>query len=190
LIGGGSTMATLEEHFRSMARNNRWSNHRLHGACARLGELEARRDCGAFFRSIHGTLNHILLIDRWYLGRLQGRELAWTSHAEELYRERAPLARAQADSDRELISFCDALEAGDLEREVETGAPGHRYRDPVHAVLAHLFLHQIHHRGQVHQMLSSAGVEPPQLDEFLLSGDEPLRREELERLHLGSRRPR
>ena len=172
-----------------MARNNRWSNHRLHRACARLSEVERRRSCGAFFGSIHATLNHILLIDRWYLGRLQARELAWTSHATELYAELAPLTRAQEDSDRELIALCDALGASDLERELETGAAGLRYRDPVHSVLAHLFLHQIHHRGQLHQMLSAAGAEPPQLDEFLLSGDAPLRKDELETLELEPRRP-
>jgi len=179
--------ATLEAHFQAMARNNLWSNHRVYRACSGLAEEEYRRDHGAFFHSIHGTLNHILLIDRWYIGRLQGRDLAWTRHDEELHADLPALARAQRESDRELVGLCEGLDRRGLEREVATGTARHLYRDPVHAVLAHLFLHQIHHRGQVHQMLSAAGVAPPQLDEFLLSGDTLLRAAEVEELGIGAR---
>ncbi|HZT19257.1 MAG TPA: DinB family protein [Dongiaceae bacterium] len=52
------------------------------------------------------------------------------------------------------------------------------------AVLGHLFIHQIHHRGQVHAMLAGTSAKPPQLDEFFLDQDEPLRREELRALAL------
>ncbi len=56
-----------------MARNNRWRNHCLHAACARLPSTEYLRDRGAFFKSIHGTLNHILVVDRYYLEALRGK---------------------------------------------------------------------------------------------------------------------
>jgi uncharacterized damage-inducible protein DinB len=58
---------------------------------------------------------------------------------------------------------------------------------PVAAVLEHLFQHQIHHRGQAHAMLSGTRVKPPQLDEFFLAQDEPLRRHELLALALHQR---
>ena len=54
----------------------------------------------------------------------------------------------------------------------------------VASILEHLFQHQIHHRGQAHAMLSSTPVKPPQLDEFFLAGEEPLRRDELRALGL------
>jgi uncharacterized damage-inducible protein DinB len=97
----------------------------------------------------------------------------------------AKLADAQAAADLRLIAFCDALSESDLDRHVVTdrrqnGMIPERIGD----LLAHLFLHEIHHRGQVHAMLSGTTVAPPQLDEFLLDYDLHLRREEVERLEL------
>jgi uncharacterized damage-inducible protein DinB len=180
-------MASLEAHFRAMARNNLWSNHRLHAACARLPAEEYRRDRRAFFRSIHGTLNHILLIDRYYLTALEGGLADASPHDRELYRDLGPLSAAQRESDRRLIEVCDGLGAEGLDRVASwTDVSGDRCSDPVHVVLSHLFLHQIHHRGQVHDMLSAAGAKPPQLDEFFPSHDRPLREAELRELGLES----
>ena len=86
-----------------------------------------------------------------------------------------------------LIDFCERLSAGDLDRRVitdrrEDGKIPERIGD----MLAHLFIHEIHHRGQVHAMLSGTSVKPPQLDEFLLDYDLKLRSEEVERLGLGT----
>jgi len=58
------------------------------------------------------------------------------------------------------------------------------HREAVHAVLTHLFVHQIHHRGQAHAMLAGTRIKPPQLDEFFLAGDAPLREHELKELGL------
>lgn len=90
---------------------------------------------------------------------------------------------AQGASDRRLIAFCDHLSAADLDRRVitdrrEDGKIPERISD----LLAHLFIHDIHHRGQVHAMLSGTSVKPPQLDEFFLDYDLKLRRAEVERL--------
>jgi uncharacterized damage-inducible protein DinB len=84
----------------------------------------------------------------------------------------ADLAAAQRASDRQLVAFCDGLDEAGLARAVtlDRGERGLKY-DPVAAVLAHLFIHQIHHRGQAHAMLSGTPVEPPQLDEFFLKED-------------------
>jgi uncharacterized damage-inducible protein DinB len=173
-------------HCRSMARNNLWSNHRLHRASAQLSPEACAEQRGAFFGSILGTLNHILLVDRWYLGRLTGTHSEpMPAHDTLLYAELEPLTAAQLESDRALIAFCDALDPEGLEHAVEwTDAEGGPCSDPVHVVLAHLFLHQIHHRGQVHQMLCTTNVPAPQLDEFLLSGDAALREAEVDALDL------
>ena len=179
-------MSTLQMHFRAMARNNLWSNHRLHRACAQLSPEECAENRGAFFGSILGTLNHILLVDRWYLGRLTGTlSEPIRPHDTMLYADLPSLTMAQPESDRGILEFCDSLDSDRLAAAVEwTNAEGGRCSDPVHVVLAHLFLHQIHHRGQVHQMLCTTHVRAPQLDEFLLSGDAALREADVDALGL------
>jgi len=177
----------LLDHLRRMARNNRWSNDRLYRAVLTLqpGEFEAART--SFFPSIAQTLNHILAIDLLYLDFLEEGPLG--ADAFDLYRaetDPASLSARQSEADLRLVAFCDRLSAADLDRRVptdrrENGVVPERIGD----LLAHVFLHQIHHRGQVHAMLSGTSVKPPQLDEFLLDYDLKLRRAEVERLGLG-----
>ena len=163
----------LPDHFALMARNNAWSNRRLHGACAQLSqsELEAKRT--SFFPSLVATLNHICAVDAYYLDGLEGggRGLALVAHPLPWPRM-AELTSAQRELDRRLIGFCESLGARGLQRvvELDRGAEGIT-REAAGAVLAHLFVHQIHHRGQAHAMLSGTRVAPPQLDEFFLDYD-------------------
>ncbi|HET6337959.1 MAG TPA: DinB family protein, partial [Polyangiales bacterium] len=95
----------------------------------------------------------------------------------------ATLARAQHEVDRRLIALCAGL--NDLSRAVSIQRADHVQREPLVRVLAHLFQHQIHHRGQAHAMLAGTAVKPPQLDEFFLAEDAPLRAEEFAALGLG-----
>jgi uncharacterized damage-inducible protein DinB len=171
-------------HCRRMAGNNRWSNDRLHRAVLALrpGEFEAART--SFFPSIKATLNHILSVDLFYLDMMEegGVGLAifdlYVDHDDP-----ARLAEDQAAFDRRLIDFCNRLAPEDLDRRVlsDRGEDGH-IPERIGDLLAHLFLHDIHHRGQVHAMLSGTTVKPPQLDEYFLDFDRKLRREEMERL--------
>ena len=182
----------LLDHFNRMAANNRWSNDRLHRAVLALkpGEFEAART--SFFPSIKETLNHILAVDLLYLDMLEEGGVGAGIYDDFVPCDDAPrLADAQSAYDRRLIAFCDGLTAADLDRRVitdrrEDGKIPERIGD----ILAHLFIHQIHHRGQVHAMLSGTSVKPPQLDEFFLDYDLKLRREELERLGLQERSAR
>jgi uncharacterized damage-inducible protein DinB len=171
----------LVDHFQAMARNNAWSNHRLHGACARLSDTEYRAERTSFFPSIHLTLNHILIVDWYYLDALEsgGRGCA-------LYADPTPCAHfaalheAQVEADRRLVAYTRALTPDRLARPVILEREGGvRHPEATHAVLAHLFVHQIHHRGQVHAMLAGTSVEPPQLDEFFLEEDASRRAAEL-----------
>ncbi|UVC13878.1 DinB family protein [Mesorhizobium onobrychidis] len=178
----------LLDHNRRMARNNLWSNDRLYRAVLQLepGEFDAERT--SFFPSIKATLNHILAVDHLYLDFLEQGGVGAAAHDDFVpFDEPQALFAAQVASDRRLIAFCDHLSTDDLDRRVitdrrEDGKIPERIGD----LLAHLFIHDIHHRGQVHAMLSGTSVKPPQLDEFFLDYDMKLRKAEVERLALGN----
>jgi uncharacterized damage-inducible protein DinB len=160
-------------HLVAMARNNAWSNHRLHAACARLSQAELEAPRTSFFPTLQQTLNHLYVVDAYYLDGLEGGGRGLEIVAEPLpYPRLAELTPAQRAHDRRLIRFCESLDACGVTRQVELdrGDEG-LWREQVHAVLAHLFVHQIHHRGQAHAMLSGTAVAPPQLDEFFLEYD-------------------
>lgn len=176
----------MTSHFRRMARNNLWSNDRIYRAVQALrpGEFEAERT--SFFPSLKETLNHILSVDIFYLDMIEeGGEGQKVFDRFAEFDDAAELARAQADFDRRLVARCDSLSEADLDRQVlsDRGKAG-QIPERIGDLLAHLFLHQIHHRGQVHTMLSGTSVAPPPLDEFFLDYDLRFRGEEVKRLGL------
>jgi uncharacterized damage-inducible protein DinB len=158
----------LLDQFKTFARYNSWANQRLYAACALLDDQAYYADCGAFFGSIHRTLNHLVLTDRIWLGRLEGKPFAVTGLDQVLYEDRAELRAAREAEDlrveRVVGGFSEAQLSGDLEYKTTKGAP---QRTNLGLVLSHLFNHQTHHRGQVHDMLSQAGQSPPPLDLLL-----------------------
>jgi len=171
----------LVDHFRTMARNNAWSNHRLLDACAQLTPEELRAPRSGFFPSLWLTLSHILLVDGYYLDALHG-VLATTEMDEAVtpWTTFDELRTTQRAADGRLIRFCDDLAPDRLADEVVFDRGGGALRrERLDRVLAHLAMHQIHHRGQAHAMLSDTRVAPPQLDEFLLANDAPLRAPDL-----------
>jgi uncharacterized damage-inducible protein DinB len=166
--------------YRAMAYNNAWANHRLLMSCAELSpEAFAARRTG-FFPSLRATLNHILIIDRFYVDAMEGGTLGPAAWA-----DREPcdtvdaLQQAQADVDRRLLHVVCALHEADLVRTVAVHRGTRIQYERMDRLLLHLFQHQIHHRGQAHGMLSDTAVAPPQLDEFFSAGEAPLRAEEL-----------
>ncbi|RJF94508.1 damage-inducible protein DinB [Oleomonas cavernae] len=167
----------LVSHFRHMARNNAWSNERLLRTCLHLSDTEFAAERVGFFPSLQATLNHILIIDRFYVEGLEGGVPTYAHFENEIpCPKAADLIEAQRAVDRRLIALCDALDTAGLTRAVrlDRGAKGMDI-ETMGPVLAHLFVHQIHHRGQAHAMLSSTRVAPPQLDEYFLDYDAPLR---------------
>jgi len=169
---------------RIQARANRLANHRLHAAMSALSAADLHAPRTGFFPSLMATLNHILAVDLYYVGALHGE----TDGAEAWQRflpadELALLASRQRDCDERLIAFCDALDAAGCARSVEMPrAAGRVQRDAAAHVLQHLFMHETHHRGQAHAMLSGTAVAPPQLDEFLMPSDAGLRCADMEAL--------
>ncbi len=168
-----------------MAANNRWSNARLHATCAELAADEYFRDRGAFFGSIHATLSHIAVIDEWYLAGLEGKRAGRVDYSVVVHATLADVTRVQEAADGRLLALCNASTPSRLGTVAQwSDADGEVHAEPVHLVLAHLFVHQIHHRGQIHDLLLQAGIAPPQLDEFFLGADASRREDELRRLGL------
>lgn len=165
--------------FRAMAYNNAWANHRLITECARLqpDEFTARRT--GFFPSLRATLNHILIIDRFYVDAMEGGTLGPAAWAErEPCRTVDELRNAQAAMDRRLIAVVERLDGSGLGRIVSVHRGTRIQRERMDRLLLHLFQHQVHHRGQAHAMMSGTSVPPPQLDEFFSAGEAPLRADE------------
>ena len=152
-------------HFRLLARYNAGANERLYDACARLDDDERKRPRRAFFGSIHGTLNHILLGDRIWLARFAGAQVPSTDLDAILYEDFDALREARGSEDTRLLTFAQRLTPAFLAGSIRyINNQGLTFDDPVPTLLAHLFNHQTHHRGQVHGMLSQTAVAPPELD--------------------------
>ena len=92
------------------------------------------------------------------------------------------LAEAQRLSDERLIAWCDHANDVALDAIVDMDRGSFIQRDRARDVLLHLFMHQVHHRGQAHAMLSGTPVKPPQLDEFVMPSDAKFRVEDMRAL--------
>jgi uncharacterized damage-inducible protein DinB len=174
---------TPQRHLLAQAYNNAWANHRLLKACGRLSPEDLAAPRIGFFPSIIHTLNHILTVDWLYISALEGNCVGAAAFEPEIpFPIFADLEREQRAADRRLIDHCHSLDAETLTAQVRIPRKTHVQVETADRVLLHLFQHQIHHRGQVHAMLSGTSVAPPQLDEFFLADEESLRRQDLAEL--------
>jgi uncharacterized damage-inducible protein DinB len=142
---------------RLMSAYNRTVNERLYAACAKLTDDERRRDRQAFFRSIHGTLNHLLLTDRLWFGSFIGQPVAFDSLDEELYTDFDELRRERGLMDANICEWAARLTVTDLNEPLKSGSTV--MGSPLWVFVAHFFNHQAHHRGQVSALLSQAGID-------------------------------
>jgi uncharacterized damage-inducible protein DinB len=156
----------MNEHFQMMARYNRWANARLYEAVSKLPDELYRKDIGLFFKSLHGTLNHILTGDRIWMHRLDGKGTSPGRLNEIQHEDFAALREARKAEDERIVRYVEDLEEGQLGKAVDyINTRGQRFKDPLAQILPHLFNHQTHHRGQAHAGLSLlTGGEPPSLD--------------------------
>jgi uncharacterized damage-inducible protein DinB len=162
--------------YRAMAYNNGWANHRLLAACGRLSQADFAAPRVGFFPSLRATLNHILIVDRFYIDAMEGGTLGPAAWADREPCETAIVLRdAQGEVDRRLIAVVEQLGTADLDRVVSVHRGDRIQSERIDRLLLHLFQHQIQHRGQAHAMLSATEVRPPQLDEFFSEGEAPLR---------------
>ena len=144
---------------------NRLANETLYAACADLSEAERRRDLGAFFKSVHGTLNHLLLGDRIWMTRFEGGSHPSTDLGAVVHEQFEALRAARREMDARIETFFAALPPGYLGGALRyVNNSGFDSDDPVEVILPHFFNHQTHHRAQIHTMLSQLGRDPPVLD--------------------------
>lgn len=156
----------MHAHFRMMARYTDWANRRLFAAVAALPEADYRRDGGVFFGSLHGTLNHILVADRIWLRRMTGEGEAPTALDAILYDDLPALRAAREAEDARILAYVDGLDDAALAGPLRYRALGRtaEMSQPLATVLAHLFNHHTHHRGQAHGLLTRWCGEAPSLD--------------------------
>ncbi len=147
----------MHARYSMFAGYNAWCNARLYAAAAAVPDAEYRADRGAFFRSLHGTLNHLLVGDRIWMHRFTGGGDLPKSLDAILCNELAALRAAREVEDARIIRYIDGLSEDDLSGTI-------RYRtfvnpaiieQPLAPALDHFFNHQTHHRGQAHALLSA-----------------------------------
>jgi uncharacterized damage-inducible protein DinB len=156
----------LSPHYRMFGRYNAWANQRLYDAAAQLSDEQYRADRGAFFKSIHGTFNHLLATDRIWMQRFTGAGTAPDRLDAILFETLEGLRPAREAEDRRIVDFVDGLDdtrlAGSIQyRRVSTPEV---FEQPLAPALAHWFNHQTHHRGQVHALLTGLVGRAPELD--------------------------
>jgi uncharacterized damage-inducible protein DinB len=166
-------MSVIEPGYvRTMAAYNAEMNRRLYAAAARLRDAERRQDRGAFWRSIHGTFNHLLWADRMWMSRIAGWEKpSLPLKASDALIERFDeLSAARAQADRDLVHWAERVDEAWLGEDQVwfSGAAQREVRQPRGKLLVHVFNHQTHHRGQAHAMLTQAGQQTGDTDLFLV----------------------
>ncbi len=143
-----------------LANYNTWVNTHIFKLSAGLQEVDYRMDRGVFFGSIHRTLNHILVVDKLWLARLQNETVESIQSLDQvLYGDLDELTEARQECDEKLITYVARLSQDDLERTFPyTRMTGQQGEAKVAEALLTLFNHQTHHRGQVHAMLTQSGL--------------------------------
>jgi len=150
-------------YVQAMARYNRAMNARLYECSAQLTDAQRKEDVRAFFKSIHGTLNHLLLGDRIWMGRFTGQPIAVRSLSQELYADFAALRAERRKTDDAIEAWAAKLMDEDLAGTLDYMSivnPAPRSH-PLWFSIAHFFNHQTHHRGQVTTLLRQLGAAPP-----------------------------
>ena len=157
--------------FPMLARYNSWANRRVYAAAAALPDAEYRAERGAFFGSIHATLNHILVGDRIWLRRMTGEGPTYQRLDAILHERLGELRAARETEDARIETWVDTLDDAKLRSlfSYRTIASPADVTQPLAPTLIHFFNHQTHHRGQVHAMLtaSSGRDAAPSLDLIL-----------------------
>jgi uncharacterized damage-inducible protein DinB len=150
------------DYFATMARYNHWMNDRLYAICAEFTDAERKTDRGAFFKSIHGTLNHILVGDRIWLGRLTGKTGQVSRLDQELHANFAELLTERRQIDGDIDAWvADLTDARLAERLTFRRVIDDQERTlPVWLAAMQLFNHQTHHRGQLTTLIMQAGKDP------------------------------
>ena len=144
-------------YYQMFAGYNAWCNERLYDAATQVPDAAYRADRGAFFKSLHGTLNHLLVGDRIWMQRLTGKGEVPSTLDAILYDNFSELRAARRAEDKRISSYIAGLQEGDFGKTIRyrTFVKPQDIEQALAPALAHFFNHQTHHRGQAHALLSS-----------------------------------
>jgi uncharacterized damage-inducible protein DinB len=162
----------IPEQAKVMAHYNKWMNGKVYRVCESLADEELNRDRGAFFKSIHGTLNHILLGDKVWFGRFTGVPFKAQSLDQILHTDFAELRAEREALDDKVCAWAGALTGETLNAEfrwVSMLNPQPR-SCPLWVAVAHFFNHQTHHRGQITTLLTQSNIDVGATDLLVLPG--------------------
>jgi uncharacterized damage-inducible protein DinB len=156
----------MKAQFKMLAAYNEWVNRRLYDAASLLPNREYRADRGAFFGSLHGTLNHLLLGDRIWLHRFTGEGDEPAELDAILYDDFAALRTAREAEDSRIIAYVDGLTDAAVAGTIRYRTTRNPTAIEQHlaSLLIHFFNHQTHHRGQAHCLLTALAGEAPSFD--------------------------
>jgi uncharacterized damage-inducible protein DinB len=164
----------MKDHFESLIAYNAWANRRLYGDAASLSDDERRADVGVYFKSLHGTLAHLLQTDRAWTFILQGGELSAMAlpPAPEAF---TALQAARVAQDQAFIAWIGGVDEAWLAQPFRftsglASLKGMTYTGTHASTLTHLLNHQTHHRGQAHAALTRLGVAEPASLDVLMKG--------------------
>ena len=150
------------DHYHRLTRYNRWQNEHIYRLCEQLDDSQRKAMRGLFFHSIHGTLNHLLLADRLWLGRFTGQPFEVDGLDQELYQDFDTLRNQRALTDAHLADYAATLDdtrLADATLGYTSASTGQARRFPLTLCLTHLFNHQTHHRGQITTALCQLGLD-------------------------------
>ena len=160
------------EYCRLLARHNRWMNERMYAAASAMSDAERKQDRGAFFGSLHRTLNHILWGDRTWLGRFTAEPFDVPAYGADMHDGFADLAREREIADTKILDWAGSLAPAWLEGTLayRRSSDGRQCALPSWVAATHLFQHAVHHRGQAATLLKQAGHDAGTTDLPYLPG--------------------
>jgi uncharacterized damage-inducible protein DinB len=161
-------------YVQTMARYNRWQNANLYSVASTLPEEARRQDRGAFFKSIHATLNHLMWADLLWMSRLADLSKPAGGIPESAFHieDWTQLRHERVTFDDWLVGWSDRLDAAMIRGDLiwQSVSSNSQIKRPRWFAIAHMFNHQTHHRGQVHVMLTAAGIAPSDTDLIMMQG--------------------
>lgn len=155
----------IEQHFSTLTQYHSWTFHRLYEYLESVSETDYRRECGLFFKSIHGTLNHILLADKIWYGRCINQPITVSGLDEELYSHRNQLQKEINHQSVKWNELLKQIDADKLEKIIEyRTTEGSDKSLPFANIISHVINHGTHHRGQISAALTQFGYPAPEID--------------------------
>ncbi len=150
---------TLPAQYQAFAQYNQVMNQRIYGICSGISDEDRKQDRGAFFKSIHRTLDHLILGDRAWMNRLSDKTYTLVKIGDDLFDDFDEMAKARVDLDSDICQWTSTLTQEWLLSELTwtTTIDGTQRTQPHWLLVSQIFNHQTHHRGQLSTLLNQAG---------------------------------